>query len=833
MTENGFFLTSGALFEDWGDFGQGLIGDEGSDAIRAVAFPANGLTGVTTAQLQAFEPDRFGVAVQADDSQTAAAATSVSDSATAASAALAATAPAAPAQDQPVAAPQPAAAAFTAGNIVVYRVGNGTAALTNAATIVALDEYDTAGNLLQAIGLPTADFGSNQMLTATGTATSEGLLTRSADGQYLILTGYDAAPGTAGINASTSGAAQRVIGRVDFNGIVDTTTTLGTAFSGNNVRGAVTLDGTTYWADGGVTGVVTAAHGASTSTVVASNFTNLRGIAIADGQLYVSSGSGTLRLGTVGTGTLTATGQTITNLPGFPTAGLSPYQFYFADLSAAVAGVDTVYVTDDRSSAIGGGLLKYSLVGGSWVANGTATSGFAAGLRGLAGETTGTSVQFYATTTLTSANSIVTLIDTGGYNAAFSTLTFTTFATASANTAFRGVAFAPQAPPGPPGALAIADLVQAEGNSGTEYFTFEVTRSGGSSGTVSATWTLGLTGTAIADDFTATPQTGTVYFIEGQTYAVVTVTVAGDTIAEADETFFVTLSDPQGGVTLADAVAQATITSEEHAPVGVADTVYVDEDATTGNLWPALRSNDTDADAGTVLTITAVDTTGTLGSLIFDAATQTLRYVADANSFDELAFGANATDTFGYTLSDGVNTATATVTVNVTGLADINVGYFPTSGNNNFTGNDGEDELFGLGGVDTLSGGKGHDWLEGGIGNDILTGGEGLDTFVMNQGDKHDFITDFDKAHDRLLIGGGGTVGKATAFDFNNDGITDLRIKLFWGGVLGGSVTLLGIDSLLGVRIDAAAVTHPPSESGGWVDWSAPPVATAEALHWF
>ncbi len=545
MTENGFFLTSGALFQDWGDFGQGLIGDEGSAAIRAVAVPANRLTGVATAQLQAFGPDRFGVAVQADDSQ-AAAATSVSDSATAASAALAATAPAAPAQDQPVAAPQPAAAAFTAGNIVVYRVGNGLASLTNAATIVALDEYDTAGNLLQAIGLPTVTSGANHILTATGTATSEGLLTRSADGQYLILTGYDAALGTAGVTTSTSTAVQRVIGRVDYNGFVDTSTTLGTAFSGNNVRGAVSLDGTTYWADGGTTGVVTAAHGATSSTVVASNFTNLRGIAIADGQLYVSSNSGALRLGSVGTGTPITAGETITNLTGFPTATLSPYQFYFADLSTDVAGVDTVYVTDDRSTATGGGLLKFSLVGGTWVDNGRAISGFTFGLRGLAGETTGTSVQFYATTAQSNANSIVTLIDTGGYNAAFSTALFSTFATASANTAFRGVAFAPQAPPGPPGALAIADLVQAEENSGTEYFTFEVTRSGGSSGAVSATWTLGLTGTASADDFTATPQTGTVYFIEGQTYAVVTVTVAGDTIAEADETFFVTLSDPQG-----------------------------------------------------------------------------------------------------------------------------------------------------------------------------------------------------------------------------------------------------------------------------------------------
>jgi VCBS repeat-containing protein len=823
MAESGFYLTSGAFFQGRGDFGQGLSSE--ADQGFGLVLPA-------VTELRGIDPARLGAAMRADDTPAEANATGAAAPADYAPAVPTASIPAAPAQDQPVAAPQPAAAAFTAGNIVVYRVGNGTAALTSAATIVALDEYDTAGNLLQAIGLPTADRGAHQMLTASGTATSEGLLTRSADGQYLILTGYDAAVGTTGITTSTSTAVQRVIGRVDFDGNVDTSTTLGTAFSGASPRGAVSLDGTSYWADGGATGVVTATHGATTSTVVASTVTNLRGIAIADGQLYVSSGSDTLRLGSVGTGTPITAGETITNLTGFPTATLSPYQFFFADLSADVAGVDTLYVADDRPTVSGGGLLKFSLVGGTWVDNGRASSGFTVGLRGLAGETTGTSVQFYATTAQTTGNSIVTLIDTGGYNATFSTLTFGIFATASANTAFRGVAFAPQQGPGPAGELAIADLVQAEGDTGTEYFTFEVTRSGGSGGAVSATWTLGLTGTASADDFTATPQTGTVNFIDGQTYAVVTVTVAGDTIAEADETFFVTLSDPTGGATLADAEAQATITSEEHAPVGVADTIYVDEDATTGNLWPALRSNDSDADAGTVLTITAVDTIGTLGSVIFDAGTQTLRYVADANSFDELAYTAIALDTFSYTLSDGVNTATATVTVNVSGTADINVGYFPTAGNNTFTGNDGEDELFGLGGVDTLSGGKGHDWLEGGIGNDILTGGEGLDTFVMRQGDKHDFITDFDKANDRLLISGGGTVGKATVFDFNNDGIMDLRIKLFWGGVLGGSVTLLGIDSLAGVRIDTVAVAYSPSESGGWVDWSVPPVATAEALHW-
>ena len=95
-------------------------------------------------------------------------------------------------------------APLTAGNIVVYRVGTGAAALHANATAVFLDEYTPAGSLVQSIAMPTTDSGGNQTLTASGTATSEGLLTLSADGQYLVLTGYDAALGTASITTSTS-----------------------------------------------------------------------------------------------------------------------------------------------------------------------------------------------------------------------------------------------------------------------------------------------------------------------------------------------------------------------------------------------------------------------------------------------------------------------------------------------------------------------------------------------------------------------------------------------------------------------------------------------------
>src|SRR5262245_14351096 len=98
--------------------------------------------------------------------------------------------------------PLAVAGPFTPGNLTIYRVGDGSSTLNGNATAVFVDEYTTAGALVQSIALPTVDSGSNQMLTASGNATSEGFLTRSVDGRYLVLPGYDAAPGTTGIAAT-------------------------------------------------------------------------------------------------------------------------------------------------------------------------------------------------------------------------------------------------------------------------------------------------------------------------------------------------------------------------------------------------------------------------------------------------------------------------------------------------------------------------------------------------------------------------------------------------------------------------------------------------------
>src|SRR4051812_24363275 len=73
-----------------------------------------------------------------------------------------------------------AATGFTLGNLVVYRVGDGSAALAATATAVFLDEYTPTGTLVQSIAMPTVVSGANKRLTASGTATTEGFLTLSA-----------------------------------------------------------------------------------------------------------------------------------------------------------------------------------------------------------------------------------------------------------------------------------------------------------------------------------------------------------------------------------------------------------------------------------------------------------------------------------------------------------------------------------------------------------------------------------------------------------------------------------------------------------------------------
>jgi len=350
------------------------------------------------------------------------------------------------------------AAPFTAGDLAIYRVGDGTSALVNTGNAVFIDEYTKAGVLVQSIPVPTTASGSNKPLIASGTATSEGALSISPDGKYIAFTGYDRVLGQTG---SLPGTASTVVPRVagvlnTLTGVVDTSTALTDVSTGNNARAAATLDGVNIYITGAVGGVRLATLGASTSSQISSTATgvvaNFRSLEIFGGQMYASDSSGTTtRLATIGGTPLpTTSGQAVTNLPGFEVAG-SPYAFVFENLNGGV-GNDTLYVAEDTAS--GGVIQKWSLVSGSWVATGTVT---APGVRGLTASDSGSTVSLFGTTGASAAGgggSLYSFVDTTGYDGTISG-TATTLATLSAtsNEAFRGVVIVPE--PASLGLLAI------------------------------------------------------------------------------------------------------------------------------------------------------------------------------------------------------------------------------------------------------------------------------------------------------------------------------------------------------------------------------------------
>jgi hypothetical protein len=358
---------------------------------------------------------------------------------------------------------------FTPGNLVVYRAGDGANPLINTGSPVFIDEYTIAGTLVQSVAMPTAAAGGNFPFSCSGTATSEGLISQSVDGKYLLLTGYSVMTYSSSLSGSTSAAVPRIVGVVNETGSINTSIALGDFSSGNSPRGVASTNGTDIWVTGGAGGVryVTSA---TTSQQLSTTVTNIRGVSVVNGQLYISTSSGsTVRMGTVGTGTPTTSGQTITNLPGIPASTGSPYGFLFADMDAGTAGVDVLYVADDTPGTI----IKYSLVAGSWVSNGTVT---AAGIRGLTGFTYSNRVYLYGTTGASSGTgggTIYALNDNAGYNAAISgTVSSITTLPASSQKAFRGIAFAPFT------VVSVTDPSNQTVAAGAGTATFSVTASG-------------------------------------------------------------------------------------------------------------------------------------------------------------------------------------------------------------------------------------------------------------------------------------------------------------------------------------------------------------------
>jgi hypothetical protein len=321
---------------------------------------------------------------------------------------------------------------------------------TSVASPLTLVKFTTSGLASPPSTVTLPSSGTNA-ITQSGSASSEGGIAVSGNQKFLAVTGYNAATATPGVAGTMSNLTNRACVLLNASMTITSTSKLTGAFSGNNVRGAVAADdGSGCWTNGTGTGTggvwwIPANQTGGEVHLTPSSANNSRWLGVFGGQLYGSSGSGAaIALYAVGTGTPTTAGQTANVLPGTATSGTaspSPYGFALFDRNPGLAGIDTLYLADDRSVANGGGIQKWTFDGTTWTLGTTfsaVSSGTAVGYRGLTGVVLNGQVTLVGTTTEAVSNRVVVFVDPGSGSP-----TGTVIATSPSTGNYRGVALQP------------------------------------------------------------------------------------------------------------------------------------------------------------------------------------------------------------------------------------------------------------------------------------------------------------------------------------------------------------------------------------------------------
>ena len=219
---------------------------------------------------------------------------------------------------------------------------------------------------------------------------------------------------------------------------------------------------------GGLPGTVTTLS--STTALTTNSNNSLRHIQVANGNLFVSSGSGTpgQQVFEVGTGLPTTGNQTLA--ASFGNQGIAnPYNsFALARLGTGTSwngtGFDTIYAVENNTAA-GSSVQKWNFDGTSWTAAGNIT---VVGANHIAiRQNSAASVDLFVTTqtpTALTLSTIQAITDTSGFGGTL-TGTFTTILTGTGNEGFLGIAFTPVPEPGTvlaisAGALALIGAVR-------------------------------------------------------------------------------------------------------------------------------------------------------------------------------------------------------------------------------------------------------------------------------------------------------------------------------------------------------------------------------------
>ncbi len=479
------------------------------------------------------------------------------------------------------------AASFTAGNIAVFQAAASTTNTTG--SIVELNTT-TAGQspsntiLIDGVTPPNG-------LRFSGSATSTGYLSRSNDGSLLAFAGHNSTNTSANANTLTA----RGVGTLNAAGTFALPATY-TGASSNQARSATSLNNTN-WFIGDQGGLYT------NSTTTPSPTANLRGVKSFGGTVYGLQASSTATV--IAVSTISATsGGTVTGLPGL--TNLSACQD-FQLISSGDNGTtyDILYILSATSNTAGT-INKYSLVSGNWTANGSYTTTF--GGFGLAAADNANGALLYVSTGLgaLTANSVLKISDTAGYNAtlAITTANNVSLYTAPTGAVVKGVAFAPV---NPLPDLTVGVTAPANATTGTNFsYTLTATNAGNTTSSgfpVQLTLPAGLsyvsaTGT---NGFTGSESSGVVTFSGGtlnaNSSATLTVTVSASSASNYTAPVGAAVIDPS------NTVAESN-ESNNSSPAATSTVVVVPNSPPTFTLQPA-ASTAVAYGATTTLTTTA------------------------------------------------------------------------------------------------------------------------------------------------------------------------------------------------------------------------------------
>ena len=316
---------------------------------------------------------------------------------------------------------------FGPGNLAVLRLGDGTQTLTSAGNTVFVDQYTTNGLLWTSTPLPDS---GNTPLLVSGSASSEGGLTRSLDRTMLAISGYKTNRGALSTSLANSGGTvvPRGVATVDAFANYTLAQTNTTLYTSNNIRCATT-DGTNgFWTAGATMGTIYLSGGNPPITNQ-SGIPNTRYVRALGGNLYFSTQAGTPGI------------YTFAN--GLPRTGVTASLFIGTGASSQIAAFDlnpaltVAYVADQRNSA--GGIQKWVNNSGTWSLAYTFATG--SGAFGLVADFSGAAPIIYATTGESSSNRLVMIVDTN------SAAAVTMLATAGSARWFRGLDFVPDLRP--------------------------------------------------------------------------------------------------------------------------------------------------------------------------------------------------------------------------------------------------------------------------------------------------------------------------------------------------------------------------------------------------